>query len=458
MNNYPQSAPGSNSEGTSYQMASQYMIHPAELVGVTISTPTPVGGQTPTGDQWYGYPSPYYMNQWTGEWSYHPQQMYYQTTEQQPYSEHSGAENYAIPPETNSAGEQQPPAPSSVPPPPPSFQYSPPPPPPPSTTTPQPPLPLTSQELQKINTNLSILPPPLPLTTSSVLTLGPNLAVEIIEDLQLRQRKEEEDRTRRLEAENRKKRKFPSSRLNPAQRMRKVDLLAFQDHPTSTSADEMPSKTNSTQTTPSELSSSSSSPPLATTEILTQSQQDFITKTALWVSRNQEKYQNLIENSRNNEKLQFLNEPNSSSGRFFRTQLEKFQIEKTVHDVCAGDGDDSEEDKEEEGRKVLTMTPSGLMTGSGGSQQSSSSAISSLSREEIQRAGREAALLAMSLKRGLFTTVSGTSVSTATLVGGARDLTSIPTVMSADSQREDKKKEKRNRWGPISTPTPSSRE
>jgi hypothetical protein len=464
------SGTGAGAGGTGYAMASQYMGHPSELLGVTISTPTPIGGGVAAAitaeqqqQQWYGYPSPYFMNQWTGEWNYLPQQMYYQTNEQQSAAENEQNSGTSEPAPLPS--QYVPPPPPSAPPPPPSSQYSPPPPPPSAAL--QPPPPLTSPHNQETHPNAFIVPlpvVPLPSTFTS-LSHSTSASTSVIEtppvlvDAQLRQ---EEDRTRRLEAENRKKRKFPSSRQNQPQRMKKVELFAFQDLPSSSSSsDEVtPNTDSSSSAVPLSSDDSRESHPLPSSvssspeEILTQSQQELITKTALWITRNQEKYQSLIENSRDNERLRFLYEPASVSGRFFLKQLEKFQIERTVHEVCAGDGED--EAHEGEGDKAMSV-----LGGSHSQQGGGSSLISSLSREEIQRAGREAALLAMSLKRGLLATVGGSSYPTGSMeasLPAPAPTSPSPSPLPAENttESEERKKEKRNRWGPAVASTKGS--
>jgi hypothetical protein len=181
-------------------------------------------------------------------------------------------------------------------------------------------------------------------------------------------------------------------------------------------------------------------------EELSQSQREFIAKTAQWVSKNEEKFANLLQNSKDNERLRFLNEPHTPAGRYFLNELEQLKIQRTVREVCGGGSDDEKE---------FSSAPQ-VQGGSIGSQPLGSS-ISSLSREEIQRAGREAALIAMSIKRGLL-------ASGPTYLGGEPSVLSSspqlpsplpPTLVPAAVEKEGKR-EKRNRWGPTVSASPSS--
>jgi hypothetical protein len=260
------------------------------------------------------------------------------------------------------------------------------------------------------------------------------------ENPQLRQQREEENRLKRLEAENKKKRKFPSSRQNAPQRFKKIELNAFkvtedeEDPPGSLAS----SHGDSSQQNPVQKNDSIMPKSL---EDLSQSQREFISKTAEWVSKNEEKFENLLQNSKDNEKLRFLNESSTAAGRYFLSELEKLKIQKSVREVCGGGSDNESES--------LATSQGHTHIQSGASQQILGSSISSLSREEIQRAGREAALIAMSLKRDLLVSASTTAPTYLSHVSPP----SIPPTTIVASENNERKRERRNRWGPtVSTP------
>lgn len=414
----------SNSSSSGYFPSSVYSHNPVspysnllpqQTYGHTITNLPPSVTTTPIMPYYQGYSPQYYPQQqgtsssWNmPDWNsltYQQQQAYYSTLQEQQISS---------PNNTFSA------------PPPPSTEHIPPPPPPPQQPTqPPPPVPRDvgkefQEEMKKLEEESKKIE---------------NVKKESIEEMQLRKEKEEQDRIRRIEAENKKKRKLPNARQLPSQRMRKVELDAFQD------TDDLPKLAPLEPLEPSPiLVSLAPTAQSLLNEELTQSQRDTILKTAVWVSKNEDKLPNLIQNSRENEKLRFLSEPNTPAGRLFYSELEKLQVQRTVREVCAGDGNQDDSS---------LSSPIG---------SSSDGVIGSLSREEIQRAGREAALIALSMKRGLLTSALSYTIQGSRSVDSAVTPSSVPAPAAPEGTIVEKKKEKRNRWGPavnpLSTPIP----
>lgn len=68
-------------------------------------------------------------------------------------------------------------------------------------------------------------------------------------------------------------------------------------------------------------------------EVLPDDVVDVITKTALWVVSNPDKVSILLENSKNNEKMKFLFEKESISGRFYHKELLRLQAQREVQSI-----------------------------------------------------------------------------------------------------------------------------
>ncbi|CAE7745945.1 Sugp1, partial [Symbiodinium microadriaticum] len=177
-------------------------------------------------------------------------------------------------------------------------------------------------------------------------------------------------------------------------------------------------------------------------EELTDDEVAVVMKTALWVASNEDKLNALIHNSKDNAKLKFLNEPRSAAGQLFSQELDKLRTQRKVRDIC---GDDETATTMLGG--AFPVTPATMDSAYQSSVVQSSRVFS---REDMQKAGREAALLAMTQSRKTNAS-SGTFSTSGTVVPGNGQSTA-----TVSSSTDAVKERRRNRWGPALTPAPLS--
>lgn len=282
---------------------------------------------------------------------------------------------------------------------------------------------------------------------------------ELEEKLRLRELREREEHDKRVEAENKKKRKAAGARPVFSSKLKRVELSAFGDddeqrqHSLNVN-NKLADSTNLTGVdTEIVVNNTSGSTSVVSGSSRDISEEDLqvIIRTATWVVNNEDKLPLLIENSKNNVKLKFLLEKESVAGLRYLEELQKLRTQKRVQEVCFGSGPDS------------------------GSNYVQQMAQTSSLQEEAQRAVREIALARLSSMgvtlpltavssfggsgSGGFTSQQTLSTPAAPPTTSLSESTNPLQTTSSNTAEDNStatgaRRERKNRWGPA--PTPSS--
>ena len=419
----------------------------------------------------HGYDGQYYYQQYP-QYDYSGQQQHFQypqhdSSQSSCYQQASETawshyhQNSAIGDATTESASVSPPDPTPAPPPaviaappPPPSEHPPPPPPPPSVTAPPPPVvsvvsgpsyedadgsysPTAACDSDGEPTEGEVPPPP--------ATHPPPSAPKItLEDIRRREELEKIEHDRRIQAENKRKRKFTGAR-GAMGGMKKVGLSVFQDMD-----DDCSDKTLSTGFMFGERDSDDAAALHASSGgegALSEEEVAVVIKTAMWVAANEDKFDALLQNSKENAKLRFLNEPHSAAGKLFGRELDKIRTQKKVRDIC---GDDEDMVAPPPPQQAHTAATTPLHSQHAG-QVAGASSSGPYSRGDVQAAGREAALRVLQHTQSSGLQAAPSSLSTgaapATLTGGKGAEGGGRT-----GEGEGRKEKRRNRWGPALAP------
>jgi len=181
-------------------------------------------------------------------------------------------------------------------------------------------------------------PPPPPI---------PKPPRESLEEIQAREEKARLEHMRRIEAENRKKRKYITGARVSGPRLKKMELNAFRDD------DEYEKPTQKAREVSKEDDNVCSerlhtSLQRNTTDTLSDTQMKVIRKTAAWASNNSAKLHYLIEKSKGDDKMRFLVEPDTTAGRIFASELARLKAQEKNSEGSSLCGAETLEERREE--------------------------------------------------------------------------------------------------------------
>lgn len=267
---------------------------------------------------------------------------------------------------------------------------------------------------------------------------------ELEEQLRLRELKEREEHDKRVEAENKKKRKIAGNRPVFSSKLKRVELSVFGEDDEQQKIELRNKITDVSNPNPTEDISSSnnaSSSNVMSSKVISDEDLQVIIRTATWVVNNEDKLSILIENSKNNPKLRFLLEKESTAGLRYLEELQKLRTQKRVQEVCFGPGPDS--------------------TSSFAQQVAHNTSL----QEEAQRAVREIALARLSSMgvtlpmaglappTNIFPTQSFQAPPVASPIPSVSVSHQLPQTAetAGDTAGGGARKERRNRWGPPPT-------
>eukprot|EP01042_Synura_sphagnicola_P002337 gene2337-2798_t len=299
--------------------------------------------------------------------------------------------------------------------------------------------------------------------------------IELEELERKREQQLREEHNRRIEAENRKKRKIANRMTGSSSKLKKMALNVFgdDDDEESKSSKLPPINPGDHDVEGYNYTQEVSNENIKTTNTLSEETIQVILKTASWVSSNPDKLDVLLENSKNNPKLQFLFEKESMAHYRYLEELKKLQTQKNVKEICSGANDGgypststvlSSEEVQRAIRDAISMNamsmnnnnlhsmysmPSSLLAPMGTTysqglfNSSALTGLPSLGSNPLAAALPSNILMAKSQPSGMML--------------GSTPVVSLPTPQSAASSEkpvEDStsgtkgKREKRNRWGP----------
>lgn len=121
-------------------------------------------------------------------------------------------------------------------------------------------------------------------------------------------------------------------------KLRKVSLNAFDADDAEETHAYSSNNTNTNVSNTGSVAASTSTPTNTSSNLVDPAQSEVVTKTALWIFNNSDKAAALVDKSRGNPTLDFLNDHTGSTaaGRLYLKELQRLRTEKEVQSVCSG--------------------------------------------------------------------------------------------------------------------------